>query len=684
VSAATSAPAAAREQAGVRRPEPWELAWIAALPCALLALVALVLLGPPLGHLLLMPRRGVLWPTIEALPQPEQHGRFLVGLIGPLLLAAVVLAQPRLRLALRPAMIRRWVLASQLALLALLLASFAATNNVVLSADFLGWPHRAYFSWATLLVALLLAPVALAALRHHGELTGWFARAARETPARRLVGAALAALYTAVWLTTAINLDSSIGNTIEAVSGHILWTMDEPFALLNGLTPLVDFRAQYGQVWAYVAAVPMALFGATIGTYTFVMAAGSGLAAFAVYAIFRRLVRSSIVALALYAPFLATAWFTIVGPFSDRFGPQNVYILWPIRFAGPVLLTWLTARHLDGAAPRRAWIVFAVAGLVAVNNPDFGLAAGLATFVALALITRRDRRGVARLAGEAAAGGAAGVALFALLTLVRSGSLPHVGLLFEYSRLYAIDGWEQLPMPELGLYLPLFLTFVAALIVALVRLVRGASDTLLTGLLAWIGVFGTAGSVYYAGRAFSMTLFVFFAPWAFAVVLLLLVVVPALAARAWRRPTLPELAVLFAFGLVVCSLPQTPAPWTQIARIRDRTPQPVFRQLEAERLVAATARRGEKVGILTALSHRVAYDTGVVNVSPFASIESIATHEQLRDAIAVFRREGVEKLYMSVRFTRPEEWSELQRAGYVIERFDDARLYALMIDRGGR
>lgn len=683
MSATTSAPAAAHEQTAVRRPEPWELAWIAALPCALLTLVALVLLGPPLGSLLLTPRRGVLWPTIEALPQPEQHGRFLVGLIGPPLLAAVVLAQPRLRLTLRPSAIRALVLASQLGLLALILVSFAATNNVLLSADFIGWPHRAYFSWETLLVALALPAIALAALRGR-ELTGWFARATRETPGRRVACAVLAGLYTAIWLTTSISLDSSIGNTIEAVSGHILWTMDEPFALLNGLTPLVDFRAQYGQVWAYVGAVPLSLFGATIGTYTVTMALGSGLAAFAVYATFRRLVRSSLVALVLYAPFLATAWFTIVGPLSDRFGPQNVFILWPIRFAGPVLLTWLTARHLDGVAPRRAWIVFVFAGLVAVNNPDFGLAAAFATFVALALLGRRDRRGVARLAGEAVAGGLGGVALFTLLTLVRAGSLPHFDLLFEYSRLYAIDGWEQLPMPEFGLYLPLFLTFVAALVVALVRVVRGAPDRLLTGLLAWIGVFGVVGSVYYAGRAFSMTLFVFFAPWAFAVVLLALVVVPALAARGWRRPALPELMVLFAVGLVLCSLPQTPAPWTQVARIRDRTPQPVFRQLEAQRLVAATARRGEKVGILTALSHRVAYDTGVVNVSPFSSIESIATHEQLREAIAVFRREGVHKLYMSVRFTRPEEWAELQRAGWAIDRFDPTRLYALMLDAGAR
>ena len=90
--AAATAQTAARSDARVLT--PGELAWIAAIPCALLTLAAIVLLGPALGHAFLMPRRGVLWPTIGAQPQPEEHGRFLAGLLGAPLLAAVVLAGP--------------------------------------------------------------------------------------------------------------------------------------------------------------------------------------------------------------------------------------------------------------------------------------------------------------------------------------------------------------------------------------------------------------------------------------------------------------------------------------------------------------------------------------------------------------------------------------------------------------
>jgi hypothetical protein len=695
-SAAASAGARRGTRAGTRteaRPartlEAAELAWVAAVPCALLTLALVLLIGGPLGRALLTPRASeAFWPAIARDPQPAEHGRFLVGLIGPPLLAAVVLAtlhrRVRLRLRLPASAIRPLVLASQLVGLAFVALCFAAQNNVIFSADFYFWPHRMYFKWPTLLVAAAL-PLAAWALLRGSDAGARFAAAVRETPTRRLACIAAAALYTAIWMLTAIELDSSIGTTIEAVSGHLLWTMAEPFAVLNGRTPLVDFHAQYGQVWAYLAAAPMALFGATIFTYTTAMAMSSTLVMLAVYAIFRRLTRSSLVALSLYLPFLATAFFMVVGPPSDRYGPENTFILWPIRYAGPFVLAWLLSRHLDGGAPRRPWPLFAVAGLVVVNNPDFGMGSALATLVGLACATPpRSWRAAGRLVGVAAAGMLGGIAAFALFTLLRSGSLPHFGLLFEFSRLYGIGGWEQLPMPELGLHLAVFLTFAAALVLAAVRVARAEPDRLLTALLAWIGTFGLAASLYFAGRAHPMALFDFFAPWAFAIVLLLLVVVRALAARAWRRPTVPDLAVLFGFGLVICSLPQTPTPWSQVDRISERTPVPVFKQPEAERLVAQTTHPGEKVTILATLGHRIAYDVGVVNVSPYASSESIATAQQLRTTIGTARREGARKLYLALGFTRREQLAALAAAGFAPVRYDRAHAYVELLDRGAR
>jgi hypothetical protein len=687
-----------RAPARSRTVTPAEAAWIAALPCALLTLAALVVAGPALGRLLLRPGAETFWPELRVDPQPAQHGRWLVGLLGPLLLAASVLwsARPSVRARVRaaPGTIRAAVLAGQAGVLGFVLLCFAAQNNIVFSADFPVWQHTPYFSPWTLLAAAALPVLALALLR--GRRIGERLRErASETPALRHACFALAALYVAVWLLTAIVLDSSVGNTTEAVTEHILWTMAEPFAVLNGRTPLVDFHAQYGQLWAYAAAAPMALLGPSIGSYTLAMATGSGLAMLAVYATFRRLVRSSLLALALFAPFLATAFFTILGPPGDRYAPQNLFIQWPLRQAGPFVLAWLTVRHADRAAPRRAWVLFAAAGLIAINNTDYGLAAAAGTLAALAATDPpRSWRAAGRLAAHAAAGFATALATFSLLTLARSGSLPHFGLLSEFPRLYGLDGWEQLPMPELGLHLAVFLTFAAALVLAAVRIASRDGDRPLTAMLAWIGVFGLMMSLYYAGRAHPLALYDFFAPWAFALVLLLLVAVRQLDARAWRRPGPAELAVLFGFGLLLCSLPQTPDPRSQIARITDRQPVstfrqdfpegrdlPIFVQRDADRFVAATARPSEPVAILTPLGHRVAYDTGVTNVSPYASMDSIATSGQLQRTIDTLRRAGGRKLYVAVLFSKPEQTAMLERAGFVALRQDRTKQFIEMVDR---
>ena len=165
--------------------------------------------------------------------------------------------------------------------------------------------------------------------------------------------------------------------------------------------------------------------------------------------------RSSLLALALYAPLLATGFFMKIGPLDDRYGPANLFSLWPIRYGGPYLLAWLLARHVDGAAPRRPWVLFLVAGLALVNNPEFGAGAVAALAVALAgrapAALARRRRAAGGRSGRRAR--SARCCCSSLLTLVRSGSLPHLGWALEFSSLYGVGGWAMLPMPRLGLFL---------------------------------------------------------------------------------------------------------------------------------------------------------------------------------------------------------------------------------------
>jgi hypothetical protein len=648
-----------------------DVAWAAVLPCLLVTAVLVGLLGPPLGRAFLGPSDVTFWPETVPIPEPAEHGRYLLSLVGPVLLAAAVLASARWSVRASDALARRLALATQLLLAAFVALCFAAQYDVLLSAYRPQWEaHVRYFTVPTLLVALAL-PLLTVALMRRPAVAARAAALVRETPAKRVVALVAAVLFTAVWLLTAVDADGSLANTAAGVAGHILWSMDEPFAILNGRTPLVDFHAQYGQLVPYLAAGTMALFGASIGTFTITMAAGSGLALLALYAVLRRIVHSSLLALTLFLPLVASGFFMKIGPLDNRYGPANLFSLWPIRYGGPYLIAWLLARHVDrlgGGRDRFAWLLFLAAGFTLVNNPEFGAGAVAALVVALVAVDPpRSRAAAGRLLAQAAGGLLGALAIVVLLTLVRSGSLPHPGWALEFSKLYGNDGWALVPLPRIGIYLVVYVTFAAAIAVAAVRVVRGAPDRVLTAMLAWSGVFGLIAGGYFAGRSHPQVLIDLFSPWALALVLLTIVAARSLAARGWRRPTVPELAVLFGFGLLVCSLAQTPAPWSQLERIRDLGPVPIFRQPIAARFVEDRTSPGEKVAILIPLGHRIAYDTGRVNVAPYASIESMPTTQQLDDALAAIRREGARKLFFTTQFTPDDQQEALQEAGFVIQ-----------------
>jgi hypothetical protein len=76
-----------------------EVAWIALPPFALLAVAAIVLLGPPLGHAVFAPGSEQLWPPgwweTMGHPEPAKQGRYLVAALAPLLLAGTILVGAR-------------------------------------------------------------------------------------------------------------------------------------------------------------------------------------------------------------------------------------------------------------------------------------------------------------------------------------------------------------------------------------------------------------------------------------------------------------------------------------------------------------------------------------------------------------------------------------------------------------
>jgi hypothetical protein len=647
-----------------------DTAWIAALPTAAIALPAVVLLGPPLGSALLAPPATRFWEIFhaEVRPEPTEHARYLIALLVPLLLAALTVAGTRLR----P---RPWraslasdllVTASQAALVAFVVVCLLQEHEQfgpLYPPGPLIPRLLDYFKATTLVVAAagtLGVVAALTSRRLSASLAAW----TRETRGRRLAAGGLALAAIVLWLLPGIYTERTIRVANFEVLYHLQFTIDETYAVLDGRTPLVDFAAQYGSLWPYPYAVAMSLLGDSIGVWVTLALATTGLGMLSLFAVLRRAAHSSIRGLLLFLPILATSFAMIGGTLQRRYSFETYFGTFPMRYAGPSILAWLVARHLAGAAPRRAWPLFLAAGLVALNNADAGLPALGATVAAVVWGQRRlTRAGVMRLAREAAAGVLASYALVSLLTLARAGALPDVGLLLRFSRLFARSGFGMFPLPQLGLYLAIYVTFVAAIGAATARALRAEPDRLLTGMLAWSGVFGLGASAYFVGRSTPDNLAATFLPWSFALALLLIPAVESLRTATWRRPPLAATICVFGSLVAACSLAQTPTPWEQAERLQ-QTVGAILARPHGQGFIAQHTHPGEHVAILGLLGHRVGVNADVVNVSPYSSSLVIASEEQLDDVIAALRAEGGRKLFLDLKLDQADVQHAVETAGF--------------------
>ena len=661
---------------------PDALAWLLAVPFALVAIAAIALLGPPLGRLLhggANPYtfwRDLRWAVV---PEPTEQGRFLLALAAPLLFAGALAVVVRRGASLPARVAAVGVPLAQAVLLALALVCIVVQQRLVYEVPIYqaGVSHRwRYFTPATLAAAGVLAAGAFVVL----DRPAWRTRVAaalRETDRRRLAALLIAILLTALWLLHAVNTDSSIMGTSSHEWSPAQFTLDETYAIVNGRTPLANFTAQYGSLWPYLPAAVLALTGTSFLAFSLTMCAITGVALLAVYALLRRIVRNGVAALALYLPVLATSLFMVGGTLSSRYTFGDYFGVFPLRYAGPFLLAWLLVRQLDGASPRRPLWLFALAGLCVLNNAEFGLAALAATVAALAWTApEHSRRTLGRLAGELALGLLAAYALVALLTLVRAGQLPELGRLFDYGRLYSVGGFGLQRLHRLlGVHLILYATYVAAIVVATVRAIEGASNRALTGMLVWCGVFGLGSAAYFMGRTHPELLIALFPTWALTLALLTVEVVGRVQRRADARPGLGTALVLAATALTVCSLAQLPAPWTQLQRIGQDTPSAPLIEGEAPLPVYARAflpdpatreffapHPGAKVAILLTTGHEIADAFGVVNVSRYTGIYSMPNRERLRTVVDDLRAEGGEALFLPE--ASQEVYATLRRWGF--------------------
>jgi hypothetical protein len=629
-----------------------DLAWLGAIAAAILLAAAFTLVTGRLGTLYPAPKGDVfeVWrPLIR--PEAREEVRSILALAAPFALAAVVLAlgtHERRRRSLDPLIVAAQAVAAGLLVWAVLEQTRAS--------GFLFDYFQPYLLSVPNLVGGVLIGflLTLAILRWSGRVPQAVSRAAQRFRNRGALAFTIALLVTVVFLLPAVVTDATVGQMGPLADNHIPVQAEDYFSVVNGRTPLVDYIAQYANLLPLALAPLLAAFDSSITAFSIAMCALSAVALLAVFGAFREITRGSWWGLALYLPFLALALFPWRddGPFRNF--DATYYAVLPGRYIGPLVLAWLCVRSVRRPIP--IWALFGLAGLVLINNAEFGIGALLALVIGVCAgwdraVPLRER--LRRLAVEGGAGLLAAAIVVCAVILIRTGELPDPRLLTYFNRLFLRDSYGLVPMPSLGLHWALYATYAAALLMAAVRYVRNEPDRTLTAMLAYSGAFGLASAMYFVGRSSQFQLMLLFPAWGLALAPIAWTAARGLRAQRLNhaglvRLLLPACAALIGFGVMISALDRVSPPWRQVDRITTGGPG-ANDLLPAQRYVEAHTEPGEPVLIIgTPLDHRVAERAGVVNVSPLNDLTSLISPAEADRALDQLEDAGGTEVFESV------------------------------------
>jgi len=289
---------------------------------------------------------------------------------------------------------------------------------------------------------------------------------------------------------------------------HARVAFGDLLAVAAGATPLHDFFPLYGMLLGYPIAPIVAFFPASadaIVTYWVILLQALTLVvaiALVAWAGGRRYIGAA----AIVVPALAMSG----GP--PGIGPFTYFPVNPVRTVLPVLAIATACWALSGSRRARGitgrGAAGAIAGIAALNNPDFGLGVVLVILAASAATAMRGHR--LRALCVSLGGAVAPFVLWAVATAL-AGVPSDWSRYLMFQTLFGPEGYMSVPMTAVGWHVGAVVLFGAALAIGVALLVRTRcrmeSRLARQGLLlTLVGGWSLLTLPYFMGRSLAPTL----------------------------------------------------------------------------------------------------------------------------------------------------------------------------------
>lgn len=281
-------------------------------------------------------------------------------------------------------------------------------------------------------------------------------------------------------------------------------------------------------------------------------------------------------------PAMIVAWAPPVTPMIGGLSASTYFAVLPIRVVLPataILAAYLALRDrpaTDLRRPARLLSVGAVAGLAALNNPDYGLPALVTALVVVFLVGRSLRSRCASTA-VAAVGGIAVFGAYGVIGALAGRPVDWSGWL-AFQNAFGAEGLASVAMEPFGPHVAVVGLFVTASVLGFVLIVRSRSGSSSFAyrqglLLALTGGWALLTLPYFTGRSLVPTLI---GGYTFAIGLVVAALLPLLhhAVRAIRAGVARDMtaaSIGLAFGglavaCVIAMMASIPAPSEYLSR----------------------------------------------------------------------------------------------------------------------
>lgn len=446
--------------------------------------------------------------------------------------------------------------------------------------------------------------------------------------------------------------------------------MGEFSAILYGHTTLVDFFPQYQNLLAYLLSPVFYTFGFSYATFSLTMTLLAFIGIMLMVQVFRIVTdRNFLNTSLLVIPFISVIFFPIA-VFDDGIllNTFTFAVIGSVRYLGWMIITYLVCKTLQrGFSYNRIFVLFTIGGLVAINNADFGIPSLVGSLAAVLLTAEQTllpslktslKTGIIFCVSVLIA-----VSLFIGFTYFRSGELPDITSALAYQRMFAYYGFGMYPMPRWGLQWLIYITFMAAIFVAVYKKLNHdkspltSQERIIIGLLIFSGVSGCGIAMYYVGRSLEKVMVAIFTAWSFSLLLLIWE-----QFNDWKNNWsyfsqqdrliryIPTIILLFSYCSFVGNILTTPSPFIQIPRIISSNDGSYQQTIENSAIfIKSNTHPGEKVTIIHNLGHEVADAAQVFNIFPYArAAGSLIMKDQINKIMFQIEKEKVNKIFIKI------------------------------------